>query len=209
MERSSSELCGTSLSSRIELDVAGGDFPHLERDAPLDDVDVDVEFFSLAVARRLQGQLVEVGPHVMRDLLAVSVDGLGEITLAVQHAHRHEGQAEVAGGLAVVAGQNAEAAGVNGQALVKTEFGAEIGDQILLGVQMRHHFGTHAFMAVGVVGGQGAVEVLDEHPVVGGGVEPRLRDAAQKGLGVVAALIPQFGIESHEQPAYPPVPAVK
>ena len=43
----------------------------------------------------------------------------------------HEAEAEIAGGLRVVAGQNAEAAGGDGQRFVKAELGGEIGDRIL------------------------------------------------------------------------------
>ena len=64
----------------------------------------------------------------MGELIAVAVDALGEVALAVEHAYGDEGQSQVAGRLAVVTGEDAQAAGVDGQTLVEAELRAEIGD---------------------------------------------------------------------------------
>ena len=60
-------------------------------------------------------------------LVAVGVDGLAEVAAAVEEAHGHEGQGHVGGGLAVVAGEHAEAARVDGQRLLQAVLGAEVG----------------------------------------------------------------------------------
>ena len=76
-------------------------------------------------------QIGEIGRRVVGHLVAVRVDGLGEIALAVQQADPDERDVEIAGRLAVVAGQDAETAGVDLETFVETEFGAEIRDQVI------------------------------------------------------------------------------
>ena len=58
---------------------------------------------------------------------------LVEIALRVHEADADERHAEVAGFLAVVAGEHAKAAGVNRQRLVKGELGGEVGDGVRCG----------------------------------------------------------------------------
>jgi hypothetical protein len=62
---------------------------------------------------------------------------------------------------------------------------------------------------VTVVGGKDAVEILHENPVIGGFLQALLGDPTQERLGVVAAGTPEILIESREQPAHLPVPAVQ
>ena len=62
--------------------------------------------------------------------VALAVDRLREVALAVEESHADERQPHVARGLAVIAGEDAEAAGVDRQALVQAELGAEVRDQI-------------------------------------------------------------------------------
>ena len=56
-------------------------------------------------------------------LPAVAGQGLAEVAVPVQQPHADEGYAEVAGRLEVVAGQDAEAAGVLGQGGGDAELG--------------------------------------------------------------------------------------
>ena len=90
----------------------------------------------------LHGQDGQPGEVVVRvDVLleAVGVHGLAEVARAIEQAHAHEGHAEVAGRLAVVAGEHAEAARVDAQGLVDPELHREVGDRaaerLLLGVE--------------------------------------------------------------------------
>lgn len=71
------------------------------------------------------GQVLEIRIGVDGGLATFAVDGLEEIPLAVEQAHGNERQTHVARGLAVVAGQNAEATGIDGQALVEAENSAQ------------------------------------------------------------------------------------
>ena len=52
-----------------------------------------------------------------------------EVALRIHEADADERHAEVAGFLAVIAGEHAEAAGVDRQRLVQRELGGEIGDR--------------------------------------------------------------------------------
>src|SRR5690242_21005008 len=61
-------------------------------------------------------------------LLARAGDALAEVALWVEEADAHEGQAQIAGLLAVVAGEDAQAARVDRQRLVQPELRGEVGD---------------------------------------------------------------------------------
>ena len=75
---------------------------------------------------RQPGQ-VEVRVGVL--LVPVRVDRLAEVAAAVEEPDADERQGHVAGGLHVVAGEDAEAAGVDAQRLVEAVLGAEVGDR--------------------------------------------------------------------------------
>ena len=108
-----------------------------------------------------------------------------EVALAVEEADADEGQPEVAGRLAVVAGQDAEAAGIDGQAFVEAELGAEVGDQIVFlelpGVETAHH----RQVVVGVVVDNTRLKPQEDR-VFRRGFEALLVGPLEEGLGVVA-----------------------
>ncbi len=68
---------------------------------------------------------VEVRVGVL--LVAVRVDGLAEVAVAVEQADADEREGHVRGRLAVVAGEDAEAARVEAERLVQAVLGAEVG----------------------------------------------------------------------------------
>ena len=70
---------------------------------------------------------VVVGVVVL--LVAVGVDRLAEVALAVEQPDADERQGHVAGRLHVVAGEDAEAARVDAERLVEAVLGAEVGDR--------------------------------------------------------------------------------
>ena len=77
----------------------------------------------------VQRQAVRVERWVALLLPAVGVEALAEVALGVEQADADERQAEVGGGLQVVAGEDAEAAGVLRQRLGDAELGGEVGDE--------------------------------------------------------------------------------
>ena len=70
-----------------------------------------------------------VGPRVALDLPVVGVERLAEIAAPVEEADADERDAEVARRLQVVAGEDAEAAGVDRQSSVQAELGGEVRDE--------------------------------------------------------------------------------
>ncbi len=145
----------------------------------------------------------------MGDLVAFAIYGLREVSLAIEDADRDEGETEVAGRLAVITGQDAQPAGVERDALVNTEFGAEVGDEVPLRIEQPVDLRAHPRPMVGIVAGEDSVEVLHVDPVLGSLLEPLLRDPAQEHLGIVAALFPEVAIEAEEQRTDLPIPAVE
>ena len=80
----------------------------------------------LDAAERQPAQVV-VGVVVL--LVAVGVDRLAEVALAVEEPDADERQGHVAGRLHVVAGEDAEAARVDAERFVEAVLGAEVGDR--------------------------------------------------------------------------------
>ena len=78
---------------------------------------------------RLDRQQVGVVVEVRFLLPAVGVERLAEVALGIKQADADQRDAQVAGALEVVAGQDAEAARVDRQALVEAELGREVGDR--------------------------------------------------------------------------------
>jgi hypothetical protein len=111
------------------------------------------------------------------------------------------------GALAVVAGEDAEAARIDRQAFMEAELGAEVGDQVVrlqrrLARQLQPGFGM-----IGIVGRQHPVHGAEEDRVVGGLVDSLLVHALEEGLRAVvhrATGRPR----AREQRARGPVPAV-
>ena len=76
----------------------------------------------------LHGELIDVGLEILFALPAVLVEALQEVSLAVEEADADERDVEIGCALDVIAGEDAEAAGVDGQRLVQAELGREVGD---------------------------------------------------------------------------------
>ena len=91
--------------------------------------DGDPEGVAAGVGRPEQRQAVEVVVGVGVLLVAVGVDRLAEVALAVEQPDADEREGHVAGRLHVVAGQHAETARVDPERLVEPVLGAEVGDR--------------------------------------------------------------------------------
>ena len=81
---------------------------------------------SLFFADKLDRHVVKIVLDVLFLLPAVGVEVLAEIAVLIQEADADDRNPQVGGGLKVVAGENAKAAGVDRQRFVDAEFGAEI-----------------------------------------------------------------------------------
>ena len=91
--------------------MANRHFPDLGLHRAAGQFDRTSTLVAVGVENRNDRQVVEVGVVVGCLLVAVGSQRLLEVALAVERADADEGQAHVARRLAVVAGQDAEAAG--------------------------------------------------------------------------------------------------
>ena len=127
--RSESSLSGTSVSRSSTgtrptwaTQTAGVELPTRQLDA-------HDQRLAQPVQRAHDRQPVELVVRVGVLLVAVGVDRLAEVPLAVHQAHADQGERHVRGGLHVVAGEDAQAARVDAQGLVEAVLGAEVGDR--------------------------------------------------------------------------------
>ena len=92
-------------------------------------IDTDREWPTVARGDALEWQALRVVVGVGVLLVAVGVDGLSEVAVAVEEAHADERDGHVRRRLEVVAGEHAQAARVDAERLVQAVFGTEIGDR--------------------------------------------------------------------------------
>jgi hypothetical protein len=90
---------------------------------------------------------------------------------------------------------------------VEAELRAEVSDEIVLS-QPLGAVPAQGFVVVRVVGGQDAVEPLEEHGVVCRNAQPLFVHAFQERLRAVAHGIPQLGMQAGEHRASRAIPAV-
>ena len=112
----------------VEPRVAHPDLPGAHPDGIAGQGDLKAQQLTVRLA---QGPYRELPGVVVREegaLGPVPVYGLPEIALLVEQADGYDGQPQVARRLELIAGDVAEAAGVNGERLAQHVFHAEIGD---------------------------------------------------------------------------------
>ena len=136
--------------------------------------------------------------------MAVGVDRLAEVAVAVEQADADERDGHVGGRLEMVAGEHAQAARVDAERLVQAVLGAEVGDRA---VELR------AVLAVEPVAGavlHVAVEVVEQRAVLGHQVDV-VEDLRPVALELqqrhrVAVAQPRADVDAPEQDAHPRVP---
>jgi len=87
------------------------------------EIDANREVAAIVTEQRLDGQARKIIRRVEVLLPAVGLNLLFEVAVFIERADADEGNPEVARGLAMIAGEHAEAAGINAQAFVKAKFG--------------------------------------------------------------------------------------
>ncbi len=117
---------GVEQKDRDAADV-GDPYGHGEIAAR--ELDGDRQRQSRRILDALERESCQVVVGVLVLLVAVGIDGLAEIALAVQQADADRGHRHVAGRLHVVAGEDAQTARVDAHRLVEAVFGAEVGDR--------------------------------------------------------------------------------
>ena len=113
---------------QVEADAPHAQFPNFRPDFAVQEADGN-EQIAVAAPHFLDRQVVEVLVQADGVLNAFLVDLLFEVAVPVEQSDRDEIQIEIAGGLAMVPGQNAEAARVIRNRFVEAELGGEIGDR--------------------------------------------------------------------------------
>ncbi len=160
---------------------------------------------AVRLAQQRDRAAVGIGDGVALLLPAVAGQRLLEVARAVEQADGDDRHAEVAGGLQVVAGEDAEAAGVLRQRGGDAVLGREVGDA-------RGRVGAERLEPA--VGGRGSSRrssrlrlTQSTKPGVGRQLgEPLRRHLAEQAHRVLAAGVPQLGVDGREQVAGRGVP---
>jgi hypothetical protein len=163
-------------------------------------VHVDHEGLTVGTAYLGEGKVVEIVFVVAFLLPSGLAEQLFEVALLVEEAHADEGEAEVAGGLEMVAGEDAEASGEDGEALGKAELGREVSDQRMVEALRISFVEPSGFgVKVGVEIGLDAMEMTEEGVIDGGGFEFFLLDGSEDQHRIVASGFPEVAIEAAEE----------
>ena len=152
---------------------------------------------AVLLAEQRDGQLVGVEDGVLLELPALAGERLLEVAGVVEQADADQRDAEVAGGLEVVAGQDAEAAGVLREHRGDAELGREVGDP---GRRLGAGLAAVPALAaqVGVEVGLGGAQAVEEALVGGQLLQPVGADRAEQAHRVVLGRLPGLGVDLGE-----------
>ena len=138
-------------------------------------------------------------------LLAGRIEPLVEVAVPVEHAHTDDWNAEVAGGLDVIAGENAKSAGIQRHGLADAEFHRHVGGSHVAGIGMRlPKPGIRLEIAAKLLMDAGDIRQI--LVVAGLGLEPIGRHRRQEGDRVMQGRAEQVGIQTSKQRARGRVP---
>ena len=154
----------------------------------------------VVVGQQPQRQALRIQRRIALVLPAVGGQRLPEVPRAVQQADRDQRKAQVRGGLQVIAGQNAQAAGVVRQHLGDAELHREVRDAVR---QLRALVGLllvpqRPGQVVVQIGGE-LVEAPQERLIHRELVQPLRADLPEQRHRVASDLLPQLGIDGLEQ----------
>ncbi len=163
---------------------------------------------AVLLAQEREGEAVGVEDGVVLLLPAVTVEALAEVPGLVEQADADDRDADVGRRLEVVAGEDAEAAGVLGQRRGDPELGAEVGDRRghALGLLAPPLLVPAVLLEVAVERLPGRVDALDERRVGGQAVELVGRHGGEHGHRVAPDGGPAGGVDRLEEVAQRGVP---
>ena len=113
---------------QVQLHAADLNLPGAQPDRVTGQGDLQPQPLPIRFAQRRDRQLARVVVGVKGLLRAVLVDHLAKIALLVEQPHADHRDAQIAGGLELIAGHVAEPARVDGQGFAQHEFHTEIRD---------------------------------------------------------------------------------
>ena len=175
-----------------QRDVADPEDPRGEEEFAVAEAHQAGDFVAVGVASAHHRQIVDLGDGIVFVLPAGTVEHLPEVALPIEQPHRHQRQFEVARGFQVVAGEDAEAARKDADALVDAEFEREVRDLAPGDAQV-------AVIGLALVLLADAVQQPQVAHVVREFFEAALRHPAQKGLGAAGEFPPQPRVDAHEE----------
>ncbi len=182
---------------QIQLHPAEPYAPHLHQHAAVSERHGDDARLAVGRDSGFDRCVVPVQAFVRFLLPAFRRHALMEVPLRIHEADADQRDAQIAGFLAVIAGEHAEAAGVNRQRLVQRELRRKVGDRAGAVVE--------TVLPPGVPRAAGTVQRLDRRVVNGEEavvlchlLQALRRDVAQHQHGVVRRLSPQRVVEEAE-----------
>ncbi len=131
-----------------------------------------------------QREGIEIVDGIALLLPSVGIQHLTEVALLVEQAEADQRIILVAGRLEMIAGENSQAARIDGQTLGEPVLGGEVGDQFAIGRR-------RGFEDAGIIGFTRATVKGKVAGVGAGAFQGGLGDAAQHQDGIVAAIAPQ------------------
>ena len=172
--------------------------PDLGRERPVAGKrDVDPGRGPVGLAEQGEWHRLRVDDRVALLLPAVGRERLLEVAVAVEQSHPDHGSAEVAGGLEVVAGKDAEPAGVLRQNRTDAEFGREVRDSPR---NLRSQAVVSAVLGEVVTQiCRRAFEPVEEGPVAGQLIEAFGAHLTEQANRIMAGRLPQSGVDGGEE----------
>ena len=146
---------------------------------------------SVGIKHLLQGELVEVLGLVVGNLLSVDRKGLGEVSVAVEESYGSHVDTAVGSFLDIVAGEHAEAAGVDFQSVAQAVLHREI--------TYRRHILAHGHLHVGLEVGIYFVNTCKKLFVLEDFLKALEAQLLQKHHGILADGTPEIGVEVAEE----------
>ena len=174
-----------------EGDAADLEVPDPEVADAVGEGDGDVDGFAGWVAGEAHGEVFDFVELIVFLLPAVVVEFLFEVALVVEEADAAEIDADVGGGLEVIAGEDAETAAVEFDAFVEAELEGEVGDEPV----EPEGIGSGAFAEAGFE----ASELGLEADVFGEGFEGGAGDPAEEFERAAGAIAPESGVDAAEE----------
>ncbi len=168
--------------------------PDFDLDRAIGEIYLDANFPVVRVGCGQNRECIEVTGGIAFLLPAIGIQILPKVAVLIQKRHADERKVEVARRFQVVAGEDAEAAGINRKALGQTVFRGEVGDEFST-------FATGRPLHVGVIALTCQVVLVYVTRVGGGSLERGLRNPIEHYDRVITSLFPDGWVQAAEESA--------
>ena len=182
-----------------QRDAAHVELPDLDEDVACGKSDRHLQVAPFGVFDRSERQGVEIVHRVAFLLPPVGVEQLPEIALLIQQAKADQRIVLVARRLQMVAGENAQTAGIDRQALGEPVFGGKVSDQVAVS-------GRIALVRPPVVRFAGAAVQRQVAGIARRSGQGRLRNTAQHQDWIMAGFAPHNRVQTAKQRTYDRLP---